>query len=465
MVIGATRVKIVAALLGPAGTGLVAQAVVLQDVLRQAALLGVGNGFLKLVAEAVGRDDRRTLERLLATSFALFGGLALLLGGGAVLVAPWVARLAFHDASLAPLVVIGAIGLVFAVPAVLVFRILSGALQFRAYAQLAIVDSLIGLVATIVLVRLFGLIGAVAALAIAEAASVVIGGWLVWRFVLRPRRIRIRVRSIDAVIVRHLFRLAGALAATSMVATGAALLVRGSIIGAFGAEANGYYQVAWQVGQNYLGILSASLWTYGMPKVAATVHDPAAVQALQDDFLQLVLAVLAPGIVVLLCTRDLWVPVLYTRAFLAAAPMLVWQLGGELVAMLRQSMNISLLPRERLGFLLFQAVFYWAGWAALALLLLPHLGATAAAFAYCVANVATLVITYAYHRDALGYRIRADNARLLALTLPGFAVAVALATGDDRTTARLVPLALVVLWVVWNRRIYLRALTALRGTR
>jgi PST family polysaccharide transporter len=465
MVIGATRVKIVAALLGPAGTGLVAQTVVLQDVLRQAALLGVGNGFLKLVAEAVGRDDRRTLERLLATSFALFGGLALLLGGGAVLVAPWVAGLVFHDASLAPLIVIAAIGLVFAVPAVLVFRILSGALQFRAYAQLAIADSLIGLGATIVLVRLFGLMGAVAALAIAEGASVVIGGWLVWRFVLRPRGIRIRVQSLDPVIVRRLFRLAGALAATSMVATGAALLVRGAIIGSFGAEANGYYQVAWQVGQNYLGILSASLWTYGMPKVAATVHDPAAVQALQDDFLQLVLAVLAPGIVVLLCTRDAWVPVLYTRAFLAAAPMLVWQLGGELVAMLRQSMNISLLPRERLGFLLFQAVFYWAGWAAVALVLLPHLGATAAAFAYCVANVATLVVTFVYHRDALGYRIRPDNARLLAVTLPGFAVAVALATGDDATTARLIPMALVAFWIVWNRRIYLRALAALRGAR
>lgn len=463
MVIGATRVKIVASLLGPAGTGIIAQAVVLQDVLRQAALLGAGNGFLKLVAETVGREDRATLERLIATSFVLFGGLALLLGVGSALCAPWLAELVFHDASLAPLVVIGAVGLVFAVAAVLAFRMLSGALQFRAYAQLAIADSLVGLVATVVLVNLFGLTGAVAALAVAEVASVVLGGWLVWRFVLRPRDIRLRLRSVDLAIVRRLVRLAGTLALTSMVATGAALLVRASIIGDFGAEANGYYQVAWQVGQNYLGILSASLWTYGMPKVAATVHDPAAVQALQDDFLRLVLAVLAPGIVVLLCTRDVWVPVLYTRAFLAAAPMLCWQLGGELVAMLRQSMNISLLPRERLGFLLFQAVFYWAGWAALALLLLPRLGATAAAVAYCVANVATLVVTFAYHRRTLGYRVRPDNARLLAVTLPGFALAVGLATGDDRTTSRLVPLALVALWVLWNRGIYLRALRSVRA--
>jgi PST family polysaccharide transporter len=462
MVLGAARTKIVATLLGPAGTGLLAQAVTLQDVLRQSSLLGAGNGFLKLVAEAVGRDDRSMLERLIPTALALFGGLAVILALASTLAAPWLAQRVFHDASLAPLVVIGAIGLVFAVPAALLYRMLSGALRFRAYAQLAIADSLTGLVATAALVWAFGLTGAVSALAVGEVATVVLGAVLVRRFVVRPRAIRLRLGALDPEIVRRLIRLAGALALTSLAATGATLVVRGSIIGRFGAEANGYYQVAWQVGQNYLGILSTSLWTYGMPKVATKLDDPAAVQALQDDFLRLALAVLAPGIIVLLCTRDLWVPVLYTRAFLAAAPMLCWQLGGELVAMLRQSMNISLLPRERLGFLLFQAVFYWAGWALLALLLASRLGGTAAAFAYCVANVAALVVTFAYHHRVLGYRVRADNARLLAVTLPGFALAVLLASGDDPTRARLVPLALVAVWVLWNRRVYLDAIAALR---
>jgi antigen flippase len=462
MVIGATRTKIIATLLGPAGTGLLAQAVVLQDVLRQTSLLGAGNGFLKLVAEAIGRDDAGTLQRLIATALALFGGLALLLGLGSALAAPWLARWAFHDASLASIVVIGSVGLVFAVPAVLLYRLLSGALQFRVFVQLSIADALTGLIATAALVWGLGLTGAVSALAVGEVATVVLGTILVRRFVLRPRGIRVRLDAVDPEIVRHLVRLGGALALTSLAATGAALVVRGSIIGRFGAEANGYYQVAWQVGQNYLGILSTSLWTYGMPKVATKLDDPAAVQTLQDDFLRLALAVLAPGIVVLLCTREVWVPILYTRAFLVAAPMLCWQLGGELLAMLRQSMNISLLPRERLGFLVFQAVFYWAGWAVLALLLAPRLGAIAAAIAYCVANAAALLVTFAYHHRALGYRVRADNARLLAVTLPGFALAVVLASGDDPTRARLVPVALVAAWVLWNRRVYIDAIGSLR---
>lgn len=462
MVIGATRVKLVATLLGPAGTGLLAQTVALQDVLRQTSLLGAGNGYLKLVAEAVGRDDRDALERLMRSALALFCGLALLLGVASALCAPWLARLVFDDERLAHLVVIAAIGLVFAVPAVLLQRTLSGALQFRAYAQLAIADALAGLAATAGLVWFLGLTGAVSSLAVAEAATVAVGGVLVWRFVVRPHGLVLLPGRMDRAIVRRLFRLAGALALTSLVAAAAALVVRSSIVAQWGAEANGYYQVAWQVGQNYLGILSASLWTYGMPKVTTKLHDPRAIQALQDDFLRIALAVLAPGILVLLCAREVWVPVLYSRAFLAAAPMLCWQLGGELIAMLRQSMNISLLPRERLGFLLFQAVFYWAGWALLSLLLLPRCGAIGVAIAYCTANVATLVVTFAYHHRALGYRVRRDDARLLAVTLPGFAVAVLLASGDDPMRARLLPLVLVAAWVVWNRRVYLDALAGLR---
>ena len=222
VLIGAARVKLIAALLGPAGTGLLAQTVALQDVLRQTSLLGAGNGYLKLVAEAVGRDDRDTMGRLITTSFALFGGLALLLATASLLCAPWLARLVFHDETLAPLVVIAAVGLVFAVPAVLFQRTLSGALQFRAYVQLSIADSITGLAATAALVWVLGLTGAVSALAIAEAATVVLGAVLVWRIVLRPRRIVLRPGQLDSAIVRRLFRLGGTLALTSLVAAGSA---------------------------------------------------------------------------------------------------------------------------------------------------------------------------------------------------------------------------------------------------
>lgn len=465
VVIGAARTKIAAAALGPAGMGLLAQAAAFQDLIRQVSMLGSTNGFLKLFAQGYGRRDRGELERLVVTTFAVFGALALAIGGACVGLAPALAAWVFDDERYAGLVVLGALVLVFTVPVTLIGRMLSGALQFRAYVQLAVFQAATGLVAMAALVWTFGLGGAVASFVVVEATALLFGGVLLWRRVVRPLGLDLRPRRPDAATVRQLVRFAGALALTSLAAAGSTLLVRGEVIRQFGSEANGYYQVAWQVGQNYLGILGASLWAYGMPKVASKLDDAGAVLALQNDFLRIALAVLAPGIVVLLCTREIWVPILYTRAFLAAGTMLCWQLSGELVAMFRQSMNISLLPRERLGFLVFQAFFYWGGWALLAWLLLPRLGAVAVAIAYLTANVLTLTATYAYHRSALGYRIRLDNRRLLMLTLPGFAVAVWLASGDDWMAARLVPLGLASTWVVWNRRLFLRALQAVRLAR
>ena len=460
MLLGATRTKFAASLLGPSGMGLLAQAASFQDLIRQISMLGSTSGFLKLAAEALGREDHRGLERLIVSALALFGGIAVLLAALCVAFAATLSGWVFHDPAFAPLIVLGAVGLVFAVPGTLVGRMFSGALQFRSYVQLAIFDSLAGLVAMVVLLSLLGLTGAVASFAVAEAAALCFGGVLLWRRVVRPLGLDLRPRAPDPATIRRLVRFAGALALTSMAAAGATLFVRGEIIRRFGSEANGYYQVAWQVGQNYLGILGTSLWSYGMPKVASKIDQADVVADLQNDFLRIALAVFAPGIVLLLCAREIWVPVLYTRAFLAAGGMLCWQLSGELVAMIRQSMNISLLPRERLGFLVFQAVLYWGGWALLSLALLPRFGAIAVAFGYCAANLLALLATYAYHRTALGYRVRRDNVQLLVVTLPGFALAAALASGSDPLSARVVPLALVALWLVWNRRVYLDALRA-----
>lgn len=462
MLFGAMRTKAAAAMLGPSGVGLLAQAASFLDLIRQVSMLGSTNGFVKLFAEALGRDDRRAAEGLIHGALWLFGGLALLIALVCVLLAPQLARGVFDDAAYAPLIVLCSAALLLAVPGALVARLFSASLQFRTFVQLRVFDALVALAAMTALVWLLGLTGAVISLVVAEAAALALGVVLLVRRLARPLGLRLRPRAPDVDVVRRLVRFAGVLAITSVAASGAALLVRGEIIRGAGSEANGLYQVAWQVGQNYLGILGVSLWSYGMPKVATKLDDPAAILALQNDFLRIALAVLAPGIVLLLCAREIWVPLLYTSAFLAAGPMLCWQLAGELVAMLRQSMNISLLPRERFGFLLAQAVLYWGSWVALSLVLLPRLGAVGVAAAYLGANLIALVVTYAYHHRALGYRVRRADARLLALTLPGFALAVALASGDDPWRARFAPLSLVALWLLANRRLYREALAAVR---
>jgi PST family polysaccharide transporter len=456
ILLGAARTKIAASLLGPAGMGLLAQALSLQELLRQAGNLGTSRGFLKLVAEYGGAEDRPRLERLIVTATGVVAAISGVLAVVCFAAAAPIAERVFGDPSYALLVRFTAVTVVAAVPGAVAARVFNGLLDLRAYAVLSLSQPAVAVVAMAVLAWRGGLTGAVASFAVAEAAGALLGAVLLWRRVVRPRGLDLRPRLPDAATLQRLLRYAGALTSTSLASAAATLFVRSELLQTAGAEANGLYQVAWQVGQNYLGLLAVSLWSYGMPKVASQLDDPHAIVALQNDFLRIAVLVLAPGIVLLLVARDLWIPILYSSAFLTAGGILAWQLAGELLSLLRQSMNISLLPRERLVFLVGQGVGYWAVWALLAWLLLPTFGVAAVAIAYLAANVLLLGVCYAYHRRVLGYRLDAENRVLLRTTLPGFAVAVALAQSDDVVTGRLAPLALVALWAVAHRRFLVR---------
>lgn len=459
IVLGAVRTKIAASILGPAGMGILAQAMALRELLTALSTLGTRSGYLKLVAERHGQGDRPGLERLIVTTLTLVTVVALTVAGFAALFSARVAEWAFGNPGQGILVLIVAITVVLAVPAKMIARTFTGVLDYRTFLIVAAVESVIAVVSMAILASRFGVAGAVASFTVIEAIILVFAGWLLWRKLARPLGLSLRPRRPDPEVTRRLFRLAGALTITSLTASAVAVFVRAEILRELGTEANGYYQVAWQVGQNYLGLLGTALWSYGMPKVAMRLEDPDEILHLQNNFLRIVLTLLAPGVLALLATREIWIPILFTEAFLVAAGMVAWQLAGELVAMTRQSMNISLLPRERLRFLVFQALFYWGVWALLSFTLIPHVGALAAAIAYFGANVLALVVTYGYHHAALGYRIQAENRRLLAWAVPGVAVGVVLTLQDDLWIGRLLPILMAVLWL-WMNRGVLRRLRA-----
>jgi O-antigen/teichoic acid export membrane protein len=460
LLLGAARTKIAATLLGPAGMGLLSQALTLAEFMRQAGNLGTGRGFLRLVAEYGRAGERRRLERLIVTATIVVSIPSALLAVACAIFAEPVAGWVFDDPAHAMLVRLSAIAVVAAVPGAMAARVFNGLLDLRAFAVIALTQPAVSVVAMAALGAWRGLDGAVASFAVAEAVGGLVGATLLWRRVVRPLDLDLRPRVPDGQTLRRLLRYASALTVTSLAAAGAALLVRGEILRQVGAEANGLYQVAWQVGQNYLGILGISLWSYGMPKVASQLDDPEAIGELQNDFLRIVVLVLAPGIVLLLAARDLWIPLLYSRAFLGVGATIAWQLAGELFAAMRQSMNITLLPRERLAFLVGQGMGYWSLWAALSYLLLPRLGVIAVPGSYCAANLVLLAISYLYHRERLGYRLDAGNRTLIARTIPGFAVAVLLTQADGIVVGRVAPVACVLVWA-WLHRSFLVRLRAL----
>jgi hypothetical protein len=133
-------------------------------------------------------------------------------------------------------------------------------LDYRSYLQIAAVEATVAVVAMAALAWSFGVAGAVSSYGMAEVAVLLTAGVLLWRRLARPLGLNLTPRWPAGDVVWRLARLASALTVTSFAASGVAVWVRAEILRQLGSEANGYYQVAWQVGQNYLSLLGGILW-------------------------------------------------------------------------------------------------------------------------------------------------------------------------------------------------------------
>src|SRR2546427_9866671 len=120
------RAKVLACLLGPEGTGLLAQLSTLTAVLVPLATLGLGNGVTSMIAAARAKGDVLLANRVRSTALTLSwlagGALALL----AAITSPWLADALYHDRAWTWVVLAGAVAVPLSAVASLRVSILQG---------------------------------------------------------------------------------------------------------------------------------------------------------------------------------------------------------------------------------------------------------------------------------------------------------------------------------------------------
>ena len=75
---GLVRSKVLATSLGTLGLGVVSQGTTLMRLLQNVSALGIGSGFMKLLAEFHAENDMERVNRTIATVLGLFGILGLI---------------------------------------------------------------------------------------------------------------------------------------------------------------------------------------------------------------------------------------------------------------------------------------------------------------------------------------------------------------------------------------------------
>lgn len=419
LVLSLVRIKILALLLGPAGIGVLSQATNLLDLFRGTAASGTNNAVTVLVADAVARKAFERINRILVTASVFLAIIGSLIISVCLLLSGPIADGVFGNKAYANFViVVGAAGWI-AIQLSLITGLFRGLLKIRVYTFSFVAGFLSTIVATVFLVLMFGLTGAVLSILVGQAITYLIAYTF---FQLHVRKQYPEIRIVNAKpswnVFRQINKYFGPLFLIFLVGGIGNLILRSEIIHRLGEGANGYYQVSWGISLAYMTLIEDTRRSYLFPRIASCLHNRDKINHIQNRMLRLYMITLSPFLIALLAFRESWIPILYSREFLVASSLLVWQFAGDLLATFRIIITASLVPKEKFGYLIFERCLLWIVWIGFSFCLMPRWGLVAIPAGYFAVNLMLAMVGFAYQHRVTRFYLNPDNRRLLLKLLP-----------------------------------------------
>jgi enterobacterial common antigen flippase len=405
--IGLVRTKAMAAMLGPAGFGLMGAFILLSDLARNIAQMGLSASGVRQIADAVGTGDRQRLARTatvlrrVSWACAVLGALLLV-----VFAAP-LSSLTFGDGSQAGAIALLSLAVFLSVIAGAQGALLQGMRRIADLAKLGVVGGVLGTLIAVPMVYFWGQRGLVPTLVAVAACSVFSTWWFSRKIHLPPTRMR------AAEVLREsssLLKLGLAFMASGLLMTGAAYLVRIIVLQKAGLDAAGLYQAAWTLGGLYIGFILQALGTDFYPRLVAVVQDHAQCNRLVNEQAQLSMLMATPGILITLTAAPLAISLFYSEQFAAAAEVLRWICLGMALRVLTWPIGYIVVAKKNKQTLFFATELAWALVnVALTWWCVQSFGTMGAGIAFFLSYVFHGLMIYPIVRQLSGFRWSAAN--------------------------------------------------------
>ncbi len=408
IVIGLVKFKAAALLLGPDGIGLIGLLANIVALLSVVAGLGIATVGTQQVAGAAVLDDDRAVGEarqalfLAAAALALLGGVALWLLRTPIFRMAGVSGIADGDTALLALSIGGT---VFAGAQT---AYLNG---IRRIGDLAIINVVGGLVATVVAITAIARLGegGLAAFVLTgPAATLIVGGALVAladRSAAPPLRLPQLARQW-----RALASLGAPFMLASLVGVGGQLFVRGLLQRENGAADLGFFQAAWTISMNYMGVVLTAMGADYYPRLTGIIRDRTAARRLVNQQTEVALLFAGPILVLMAALAPLVVHILYAASFAPAATILRWQTMGDVLKIASWPLGFVLLASGRgVRYLLIEAAAMVC-FCAVTFALLPRIGVNATGVAFVALYVVYLPLAWWQARSCIDFRWTGTNA-------------------------------------------------------
>lgn len=401
IVVGIVRTKVTAVLLGPAGFGLMGAYLLIIDLSKNIAQLGINSSGVRQIAEAAGSND---LLRTARTGIALRATAVVCAALGALglwLSAPVVSEMTFGSPQYGADIAMLSVALFLSVIAAGQAALLQGMRRVADLSKMGIIGTVVGAIAAIVLLYFMRERGIVLSLIAAAALSVATGWWYRRKIALPATSLTLAQTLSES---SALLKLGLAFMASGLLMLGTSYVVRILVLRHAGLDAAGFYQAAWTLGGLYVGFVLQAMGTDFYPRLVALIGQPASCNRLVNEQAHVSLLLAGPGVVATLALAPIAIELLYSTRFEGAVEPLRWICLGMALRVISWPIGFIVVAGNHRA--LFVATeFAWAAFnIAASWFLVGRFGAAGAGIAFFLSYVFHGLMIYLIVRKLTGFR-------------------------------------------------------------
>jgi polysaccharide transporter, PST family len=395
--------KILAAYVGPTGYAVIGQ---FQNVLNIATSLAGGvmsPGITKSTAQHF--SDEATQHRLWQTAFKLTAVTTACVSVGLIAGNHWFSQVLLPYPGLSNVLAWAAIALPATAANGVLLAIINGKKEITIYATANAIGSVIGLVVIGLMAHMWGLRGALLALAISPAML------LLGTMLLVKRCSWFKFRHLWGSIYRPVLRELsgyGLMGLTAALAGPLAyMFIRSHISSSQGLAAAGYWQASWKLSEIFLLLVTSTLSAYYLPRLAE-IRKSSELKAEITKVYFFFLPTVLIGACVMYLSRDFIIDKFFTSEFSPMRDLFAWQLTGDVIKIGSWILSFVMLGRAMVRQFIFTEILFSITFCLLAVIGVNQLGLKGVCVAYA--------INYALYWATIALILRSEAQRMDART-------------------------------------------------
>ena len=353
MCTGLISVKVVAAIIGPAGVALIGQLNNFTQILLSFSSGGINNGITKYVAEY--KEDNSSIVQFLSSALRItvicsfICALVLLIGHR------YISELVMLSPDYGYVFIIFGITILLYALNNMLISIVNGYKEFRRFVYINIANSIVGVVFTVILVFMWELKGALIAAVTYQSVMLFITLWMLrktpwlrWTFFQE---------KLNRAIAGKYFKYTLMTLTSALVVPIVQMLLRGYVMAEISPIEAGWWEGMQRISTMYLLVITSSLTVYYLPRLSEISSNQELRHEIFKDY-KIVVPILIVGFWIIYILRFFLIKLIFTTDFSPMEELFIWQILGDFFKISSWLLAFIMVAKSMMKIYIFSEIFF-----------------------------------------------------------------------------------------------------------